>query len=77
MGGWQEYVLSQERREGGRRQQAQRFPALLCHVTCPRPACDITAQADKTQVSLPDWGPLVALLDRWGPTARCDLPSQR
>ena len=37
----------------------QRFPAFVCHISCPPCLPDVTARPDKTAVRFADWAPVL------------------
>ena len=54
-------VLQDQNRRGCERQgAARRFPAFVCHISCPPGMLDVTARPDKTAVQFTSWAPVLA-----------------
>ena len=54
--------LLQDLNRRGCEQQGRlrRFPAFICHISCPPGLPDVTARPDKTAVQFPDWTPVLS-----------------
>lgn len=54
-------VLQDLNRRGCEQQGAgRRFPAFVCHISCPPGMLDVTARPDKTAVQFTSWAPVLA-----------------